>query len=71
MPGFLKHRANGWTMVFAGLWRVTEWPWIARYPASGKERKRVHGVKSDMEQSTGVSRRRGRGSLGAALKCRD
>jgi len=23
---FLKHRANGWTMVFAGLWRVPEWP---------------------------------------------
>ena len=26
MPGYLKHGANGWTMVFAGLWRVTEFP---------------------------------------------
>ena len=28
-------------MAFAGLWRVTESPSIARYLDSGKERKRV------------------------------
>ena len=42
----LCHRgaASEWTMAFAGLWRVTESPSIARYLDSGKGRKRVLGV---------------------------
>ena len=58
MPGYLKHSANGRTVVFAGLWRVTESPQIARYPCSGKERKRVLGVPRCRTGAVGVRRHR-------------